>query len=153
MVKKRGNHLEGIKGWFLHFDLGIHRVSYIGMRISGLGLLVFLVFHVIHVSSILDGRVGWIEAQKIFFAPEWRFAMIFVVGLAIFHTVNGIRLFFNESGYGVGRPRTVKELAKRLTKENGRPRSLNKKNSLCIYASIGLAALFSLIGFELLGDF
>jgi len=151
---KRGvKNKEGIRGWFSHLNLGIHRFSFIGMRVSGLGLLAFFIYHVIHTSSIVDGRSGWVEAQTIFFAPEWRYAMILVIGFAIFHTINGIRLIFNESGYGLGPPRTVKELATRLVSDNGKPRSINKKNSLCIYVSITLAALFAVIGFNFLGDF
>jgi len=144
---------EGIRGWFSHLNLGVHRFSFIGMRVSGLGLLGFFIYHVIHTSSVIDGRTGWIEAQTIFFSQEWRYSMILVVGFAIFHTINGIRLILNESGYGVGKPRTVKELATRIVSDSGRPRSLNKKNSLCVYVSIGLTALFAVVGFNFLGDF
>jgi succinate dehydrogenase / fumarate reductase cytochrome b subunit len=64
--------------------------------------------------------------------------------MCVFHTGNGIRLMIGQAGFGIGKP--------------GRadypytPKSLNMKGKLCIYVSIGLAALAMMYGLGVMYD-
>ena len=132
---------QGLRGWLNPTGFGIERVSYMFMRISGIFLLVFFIVHVIHTASILD-RLSWGKLLQITYSTEGFIFLTIMIGMAVFHTINGIRLMLNHGGRGVGGPK--------------RPdypyeiRSQNYKNRLCIYASIGLAALAMYVGVTVL---
>ena len=111
------------------------------MRISGVFLLVFFVAHIIQEAAILD-RLSWGKLLQTAYSPEGFIVLTIMIGMSVFHTINGVRLMINQGGIGVGRPK--------------RPdypyeiRSRNYKNKLCIYASIGLAALAMWYGLQVL---
>ncbi len=137
MIKNK----QGLKGWLNPRGFGIERVSWMFMRISGIFLLVFFVAHVIHSASILD-RLSWGQLLQIAYSDEGFVILTLMIGMGVFHTINGIRLMLNHGGKGVGYPR--------------RPdypypiQSQNYKNRLCIYVSIGLAALAMWYGLSIL---
>jgi len=129
---------EGIKGWLNPTRYGIERFAYWLMRLTGLGLLVYFVAHIFETSTILDGKEAWDKMLEMTQTTEGHIILALVIGMSVFHTINGIRVMLGHGGVGVGKP--------------GRPdypytaKSLNKKHKLCIYASIGLAALAMFYG-------
>lgn len=121
-----------LRSWLNPKGYGIGRVSWLFMRISGVFLLIFFVIHVIHSASILD-RLSWGQLLLYAYSPVGFIILSVMISLGTFHTINGIRLMFQQGGIGIGSPR--------------RPdypysvESMNKKTRLCIYVSIGVAAL------------
>ena len=138
---KYENNKQGIRGWLNPRGFGIERISYLFMRISGIFLLVFFIVHVIHAASILD-RLSWGKLLQIAYSTEGFIFLIIMIGMATFHTINGIRLMLNHNGRGVGTPRRIDFLDP--------IQSQNYKNKLCIYASIGIAALAMWVGIGVL---
>lgn len=67
-------------------------------------LLVFFIIHVIHAASILD-RLTWGQLLLVAYSPTGFIILSVMVSLGTFHTINGIRLMFNQGGIGVGTPR------------------------------------------------
>ena len=61
-----------------------------------------------------------------------------VIGMCVFHTVNGIRLMFGHGGIGIGKP----------TRPDYpyTPHSQNYKNKITIYSAIVLAAIAMVYG-------
>lgn len=121
---------------------GIERVAYWLMRITGLGLLAYLIGHIYETSSILNGREAWNAMLELTQTTEGHIILTLVIGMCVFHTVNGIRVMLGHGGVGVGKP--------------ARPdypyvsASQNNMHKLCIYASIGLAALAMMYGLSVL---
>ena len=124
---------DGIKGMFNPSRYGWERIAYWIQRLSGLGLLAFLVGHVLTIGSIVDGKGAWTRMLVTLENPLGDAILVVVMGLAIFHTINGIRVILNETGIGIGSPTTPEYPYK--------PRSLNFKQRLCIWVSIALGAL------------
>ena len=126
------NNKKTLRTWLNPRGYGIQRLSWLLMRISGVFLLVFFVIHVIHSASILD-RVAWGQLLMTTYSPTGFIILSVMISLGAFHTINGIRLMFNQGGIGVGTPK--------------RPdypytiASANRKNRLCIYVAIGVAVL------------
>src|SRR5574342_1257425 len=139
---KRNENKEGIKGMANPGRYGIERFAYWLMRITGLGLLAYLIGHIYETSSILNGREVWNAMLELTQTTEGHIILTLVIGMCVFHTANGIRVMLGHGGVGVGKP--------------GRPdypyepASLNSRHKLCILASIGLAALAMMYGLAVL---
>ena len=135
---------EGIKGMANPGRYGIERVAYWLMRITGLGLLVYFIGHIYETSSILDGKAAWNSMLELTQTTEGHIFLALVIGMCVFHTGNGIRLMVGQAGFGFGKPSRPDYPYT--------PSSLNMKNKLCIYASIGLAALAMMYGIGVMYD-
>jgi succinate dehydrogenase / fumarate reductase cytochrome b subunit len=66
--------------------------------------LVYFVGHVYETSSITNGIDAWNSMLELTQTTGGHIFLILVIGTSTFHTVNGIRLIFTESGKGLGKP-------------------------------------------------
>ena len=135
---------EGIKGMANPGRYGIERVAYWLMRITGLGLLFYFIGHIYETSSLLHGKAAWNSMLELTQTTEGHIFLTLVIGMCVFHTGNGIRLMIAQAGFGFGKPRRPDYPYT--------PNSLNMKNKLCIYVSIGLAALAMMYGLGVMYD-
>ncbi len=129
---------EGLKGWLNPTRYGWERVSYWLQRLTGVGLLIYFVGHIYETSSIVNGADAWNSMLELTQTTGGHIFLLFVIGASTFHTVNGIRLIFTESGKGLGKP--------------GRPdypynaASLNYRQKSGIWVAILLACIAMLYG-------
>ncbi len=137
-MERSDENKEGIKGMANPTRYGIERVAYWLMRLTGLGLLAYFVAHIYETSMILKGSVGWQEVLELTQTTEGHIILTLVIGMCVFHTVNGIRVMLGHGGVGVGRPT--------------RPdypyisQSQNYKHKITIYSAIVLAAIAMMYG-------
>lgn len=139
--QNRGNR-EGLKGWLNPRRYGWERLSYWLQRLTGIFLLVYFVGHIYETSSVTGGPDAW-NAMLRFTGTSWgHIFLILVIGTSTYHSANGIRLIFTESGRGLGRP--------------GRPDypydalSLNYRQKSGIWIALILAAIAMLYGANVL---
>ncbi len=123
---------EGIGGMANPRRYGIERVAYWLMRLSGLGLLAYFVAHIYETSNILRGQVGWDELMEMTSTPEGHAILAIVIGMCVFHTVNGVRVMLGHGGVGVGKPARPDYPYV--------PASQNYRHKIGIYSAIVLAA-------------
>ena len=137
-MKPQDNRKEGIKGMANPGRYGIERVAYWLMRLSGLGLLAYFIGHIYETSTILKGEVGWIEFLELTQTTEGHILLTLVIGMSVFHTVNGIRVMLGHGGVGVGKP----------TRPDYpyTPASQNARHKMAIYSAIVLAAIAMVYG-------
>ena len=128
----------GIGGMMNPRRYGIERVAYWLMRLSGLGLLAYFIGHIYETSSILQGKMGWDEFLAITQTPEGHILLAIVIGMCVFHTVNGIRVMLGHGGIWVGR-------AARPDYPYA-PASQNYRHKIGIYTAIVLAAIAMMYG-------
>ncbi|RNJ75888.1 MAG: succinate dehydrogenase [Nitrosopumilus sp. B06] len=133
---------KGIGGMADPRRYGIERVAYWLMRLSGLGLLAYFVAHIYETSNILRGRVGWDEILQMTQTIEGHIILALVIGMCVFHTVNGIRVMLGHGGVWVGRP------ARPDYPYN--PASQNYRHKIGIYSAIILAAVAMMYGLAVL---
>jgi len=137
-MERSDENKEGIKGMANPARYGIERVAYWLMRLTGLGLLAYFVAHIYETSMILKGSVGWQEVLELTQTTEGHIILTIVIGMCVFHTVNGIRVMLGHGGVGVGRPT--------------RPdypyisQSQNYRHKIAIYSAIVLAAIAMMYG-------
>ncbi len=129
---------EGIGGMANPRRYGIERVAYWLMRLSGLGLLAYFVAHIYETSNILRGQVGWDELLEIISTTEGHIILAIVIGMCVFHTVNGVRVMLGHGGVGVGKPARPDYPYS--------PASQNYRHKIGIYSAIVLAAFAMMYG-------
>lgn len=137
-MKPQDEHNEGIKGMANPSRYGIERVAYWLMRLSGLGLLAYFIGHIYETSAILKGEAGWIEFLELTQTTEGHLLLTLVIGMCVFHTVNGIRVMLGHGGVGVGRPSRPDYPYT--------PASQNARHKMAIYSAIVLAAIAMVYG-------
>jgi succinate dehydrogenase / fumarate reductase cytochrome b subunit len=144
-LAERLSNREGIKGMVNPTRYGIERVAYWLQRLTGLGLLAYLIGHIFETSTIVHGKVAWDKMLEFTQTPQGHIILTLVIGMCVFHTANGIRVMLGHGGIGVGKPGQPEYPYKAA--------SLNYKQRLCIWVSIGLAALAMMYGASVLfGD-
>jgi succinate dehydrogenase / fumarate reductase cytochrome b subunit len=131
-------HKEGVGGMINPRRYGIERVAYLLMRLSGLGLLLYFVAHIYETSNILRGQVGWDELLVLIQTPGAHIVLAIVIGMCVFHTVNGVRVMLGHGGVGVGKPSRPDYPYD--------PASQNYRHKIGIYSAIVLAAVAMMYG-------
>ena len=129
---------EGIGGMANPRRYGIERVAYWLMRLSGLGLLAYFIAHIYETSNILRGQVGWDEVIALTQTTGGHIFLAIVIGMCVFHTVNGIRVMLGHGGIGVGKPSRPDYPYT--------PESQNYRHKIGIYSAIVLAAVAMMYG-------
>jgi len=138
----RDNREGLIHGWLNPFRYGWERVSYWFQRLTGLFLLLYFIGHVFEVNSLTGGVAAWNAMLQLTQTTWGDIILILVIGASTYHTTNGIRLIFTESGKGLGRP--------------GRPDypydalSLNYRQKSGIWVALVLAVVAMLYGANVL---
>lgn len=136
---------DGIKGMLNPTRYGLLRFAYWLQRLTGLGLLAYLIGHIYETSAIIHGKIAWQQMLNITGGLTGNLVLVIVIGMCVYHTGNGIRVMISSSGNGLGKPGQPEYPYK--------PSSLNYKQRLCIWVSIALAALAMMYGAAVLfGD-
>jgi len=141
-MTERLSNREGIKGMANPTRYGIERIAYWLQRLTGLGLLAYLIGHIFETSAIVHGKIAWDKMLELTQTPQGHIILTLVIGMCVFHTANGIRVMLGHGGIGVGKPG--------LPEYPYKASSLNYKQRLCIWVSIGLAALAMMYGASIL---
>ena len=103
-IKPRQNYL-GIRGWLWAGKYKLERYLYLIHRVTGLGLILFLLIHLIETTVFrIQGEEVWEATMALFSKPWFEVGLYFVAVAFIFHALNGLRLILQELGLGLGRP-------------------------------------------------
>jgi succinate dehydrogenase / fumarate reductase, cytochrome b subunit len=101
-INRYDNRL-GLLGWLGGGRWGIERYAYILHRITGLGILLYFLMHIVITSLRAKGIYLWTEG-RILYGPAIRFGEFLVFAAFAYHAFNGIRLVLVELGFAVGKP-------------------------------------------------
>ncbi|HPR63750.1 MAG TPA: succinate dehydrogenase, cytochrome b556 subunit [Thermoanaerobaculia bacterium] len=104
MAQRVYDNRLGIKGWAVGARWGIERYLYTLHRITGIGIVLYFLAHIIVTTMRVYGKASWEGAMAsvsnpVFHIGEWLVFLAFC-----FHAMNGIRLVLIELGFMVGKP-------------------------------------------------
>jgi len=139
-IKRFDNRL-GLWGWLGGGRWGVERYAYILHRVTGLGILLYFLMHIVVTSLRATGTYLWIPGG-FFDQPIFKFGEFLVFAAFAYHAFNGIRLVLVELGFAVGKP--IEPVYPYRT-------SLNVQRPLLIAMMILAAVFFLAGGFEFLG--
>lgn len=104
-IRPRPN-LLGVRGWVYGGKYQLERYLYILHRVTGLGLLLFILFHFtattvfrVQGQGVWEATMGMLSGNPWFKIGEYLVAVAF-----IYHALNGLRLFLQELGFTLGKP-------------------------------------------------
>jgi succinate dehydrogenase / fumarate reductase cytochrome b subunit len=95
----------GVKGWVYAGKYSFERYLYLGHRLSGLGLIAYMVLHIIETANRIRGEEAWAELMALFASPPFRVIEFLLFAMAVFHAMNGVRLLLVELGFFLGKPK------------------------------------------------
>lgn len=90
--------------WFFRRPMNLEKLALLAQRISGVGILVYLFFHIFVTGSITGGQEAWDGLMGILFNPIAHLGELLVIVGATFHGVNGIRVMLLELTSLIGHP-------------------------------------------------
>ncbi len=94
----------GVMGWVGGGRWGLERYLYTLHRLTGLGLLLYFLLHIVVTTFRAYGPESWEKAMGTVSGPVFKFGEYLVFAAFAFHAVNGLRLVIVELGWGVGKP-------------------------------------------------
>ncbi|MCC7119489.1 MAG: succinate dehydrogenase, cytochrome b556 subunit [Anaerolineales bacterium] len=94
----------GLRGWVYAGKYSFERYLYLGHRLSGLGLVAYMVLHIVETANRMRGEQAWAELMALFASPPFKVIEYLLFALAVFHAMNGIRLFLVELAFFSGKP-------------------------------------------------
>src|SRR5215208_4611316 len=86
----------GLKGWVYAGRYSLERYLYLGHRLSGIGLITYMVLHIVETANRIRGEEAWAELMGLFAAPPFKVIEYLLFAAAVFHAMNGIRLLLTE---------------------------------------------------------
>lgn len=104
-VKRFRENNLGIFGWVWAGNYKLERYLYTLHRITGLGLIVFGIFHLTATTIFrIQGENIWDSTMLFLDNPLFKIGEFLVLIAFSFHTLNGLRLIIHELGFALGKP-------------------------------------------------
>lgn len=103
-IQPRQNYL-GPGGWIWAGKYKLERYLYLLHRITGLGILFFLLIHLCMTTIFrIQGQDIWEATMAILHNPWLKIGEYLVCVAFVYHALNGLRLILQELGFTLGRP-------------------------------------------------
>jgi len=103
-TQPRQNYL-GVRGWIWAGRYQPERYLYLLHRITGLGMVLFLLIHLVMTTVFrIQGQSVWEATMALLHNPWFKVGEYLVVIAFIYHGLNGLRLVIQELGFALGRP-------------------------------------------------
>src|SRR5215212_8044909 len=83
----------------------LERYLYLGHRLSGIGLIAYMVLHIIETANRIRGEEAWAGLMGLFASPPFKVIEYLLFVAAVFHAFNGVRLMITELGFFLGKPK------------------------------------------------
>jgi len=76
-------------------------------RLSGLAIALYLLMHIVVISTVVGGTGNFNDAMKFLKAPIFVLLEMGLIGCILIHGLNGLRIVAFDLGYGVKRQKEI----------------------------------------------
>jgi succinate dehydrogenase / fumarate reductase cytochrome b subunit len=101
-IQRHDNRL-GVWGWLGGGRWGVERYAYALHRLTGLGILLYFLIHIVVTSFRAAGIYLWTTGEPLD-KPVFKIGEFLVFAAFAYHAFNGLRLVLVELGVAVGKP-------------------------------------------------
>lgn len=140
--KRPATNRLGLIGWLNPYRYNLERYAYTLQRISGVGIMLYFIGHIVETGTIVGGPEAWDSTLAFTQNPGGHLILLLLLLALGFHGVNGIRLILTEFGILIGRPARPDYPYV--------PKSLSAAQKLHLWAAVLVALLAAAYGFMVL---
>ncbi|MDG6985834.1 MAG: succinate dehydrogenase [Nitrososphaerota archaeon] len=112
--EEKAKNRRGLSGWLNPYHYNLERWAYVFQRVTGLGILAYVVGHLGDTSFFVGGPTGtgpssstWAFMSNLVENSFGHLILVLVVLILVFHGTNGIRLIVSELGLVLGKPGAI----------------------------------------------
>jgi succinate dehydrogenase cytochrome b subunit len=113
-VGERSKNRKGVAGWLNPYHYNLERWAYVLHRVTGVGILLYVVGHLGDTSFFVGGPTGsgpseasWAFISGIVENSFGHLVLVLVALIVFFHGANGVRLILAEFGLVFKRPSPI----------------------------------------------
>lgn len=143
---EKARNKRGVAGWLNPYHYNFERWAYLFQRITGLGILLYVLGHLGDTSFFVGGPTGtgpsassWAFISGIVENSFGHLILVLVVLIIVFHGLNGLRLLVSELGLIFRKPSAIEFPYK--------AKSLKSPQQALIWVAIALALVGTLWAF------
>lgn len=90
-----------------HYRIHLGTLAWILHRLSGLGLIFYLLLHIWVIHHLVGGQKSFDEIMELFNNPLFKFLEIGLIGVILYHLFNGLRVTLIDMGLLVERQKLL----------------------------------------------
>jgi len=90
-----------------HYRIHTGTAAWILHRLSGLGLIFYLLLHIWVISHLSGGERSFDGIMRVFTSPLFKFMEVGLVGVILYHLFNGLRITLIDIGVMVEKQKTL----------------------------------------------
>lgn len=95
----------GVRGWVWGGRYQLERYLYLFHRITGLGMVLYLMLHLCVMTIFrIQGQGVYETLMRLFANPVFKAGEYLIFAAFILHGLNGLRLILQELGFALGKP-------------------------------------------------
>ncbi len=99
-IQQKSPGARAISAWFNPLKRSAGYLAFVLMRLSGIGLVVYLLLHMVVLANLLRGAAGWDAAVAFMSAPLFKLLDVVLIAGILIHMLNGIRVSVIGLGFG-----------------------------------------------------
>lgn len=112
--KKEAANRRGVAGWLNPYHYNLERWAYVFQRVTGLGILAYVLGHLGDTSFFVGGPIGggpsqssWLFISGIVENSFGHLILVLIAMIVFFHGFNGVRLILAEFGIIARKPGAI----------------------------------------------
>ncbi len=98
---------RAFKAWFDPRGRGLGFIAFALQRITGIGLVFYLLLHMVILSTLLQGPDAWDQFIAFAKSPIMLLLDVILIAGILIHGLNGLRVSIIGLGYGVSKHKTI----------------------------------------------
>ena len=100
-IQQASRQRKALRAWFDPRGRGLGFIAFALQRITGLGLVLYLLLHMVILTTLLQGEAAWDQFVAIAKSPAMLLLDLLLITGILIHGLNGLRVSIVGLGYGV----------------------------------------------------
>ena len=100
-IQQASRQRKALRAWFDPRGRGLGFIAFALQRITGLGLVLYLLLHMVILSTLLEGEAAWDQFVAIAKSPAMLLLDLLLIAGILIHGLNGLRVSIVGLGFGV----------------------------------------------------
>lgn len=89
------------------YESGIGMWAFVLHRITGIGLIFYLLMHILVISSSVSGPASFDKLLKTLTSPPFLALDLLLLAAVLFHAFNGVRILLFDTGIGIRQQKAI----------------------------------------------